>query len=30
VSFGLMPGNTWHINADGKLSRPMCLTGATP
>jgi len=25
-----MPGNTWHINADGKLSRPMCLTGATP
>ena len=28
--FGLMPGNTWHISADGKLSRPMCLTGATP
>ena len=27
--FGLMPGNTWHISADGKLSRPMCLTGAT-
>ena len=26
---GLMPGNTWKIGADGKLSRPMCRPGAT-
>ena len=28
-TLGLMPGNTWHISADGKLSRPMCRPGAT-
>ncbi len=26
---GLMPGNTWEIGPDGKLSRPMCRPGAT-
>ena len=26
---GLMPGNTWIIGQDGKLSRPMCRPGAT-
>ena len=26
---GLMPGNTWEISADGDLSRPMCVSGAT-
>ncbi|MDA1127889.1 MAG: hypothetical protein O2913_04210 [Chloroflexi bacterium] len=25
----LMPGNTWEIGPDGKLSRPMCRSGAT-
>ena len=25
---GLMPGNTWEIGPDGKLSRPMCRRGA--
>lgn len=26
---GIMPGNTWRIGPDGKLSRPMCRPGAT-
>ena len=26
---GLMPGNTWKIGPDGKLSQPMCRPGAT-
>ncbi|NQW24527.1 MAG: hypothetical protein HQ475_13915 [SAR202 cluster bacterium] len=26
---GMMPGNTWKIGPDGKLSRPMCRPGAT-
>lgn len=26
---GMMPGNTWRIDSDGKLSRPMCRSGAT-
>ena len=26
---GLMPGNTWKIGPDGKLSLPMCRPGAT-
>ncbi len=26
---GWMPGNTWRISPDGKLSRPMCRPGAT-
>ncbi|PKB72310.1 MAG: hypothetical protein BZY87_01030 [SAR202 cluster bacterium Io17-Chloro-G6] len=26
---GLMPGNNWTIDPDGKLSRPMCRPGAT-
>ena len=26
---GLMPGNTWEISPDGKISRPMCRPGAT-
>ena len=25
---GLMPGNTWIIGPDGRLSQPMCLPGA--
>ena len=25
---GMMPGNTWKIGPDGKLSRPMCRPGA--
>lgn len=24
-----MPGNTWEIGPDGKLSRPLCRPGAT-
>ena len=26
---GLMPGHTWEICPDGKLSRPLCRPGAT-
>ncbi|MDA1272383.1 MAG: hypothetical protein O3A93_14220 [Chloroflexi bacterium] len=26
---GMMPGNTWSIGPDGKLSRPLCRPGAT-
>ena len=26
---GMMPGNSWKIGSDGKLSRPMCRPGAT-
>lgn len=26
---GMMPGNSWRIDADGNLSRPMCRPGAT-
>lgn len=26
---GMMPGNTWRIDSEGNLSRPMCRPGAT-